>query len=133
MSATEAPVRVSRVGGEVLTPSTEHIVYKKVGVEDGTSVATLRVPRTGTIVYPDSSGSWNSTKIRVDEALVADIEGEYDTAYSLREPSFEYTVGELVEPSEFSSDPTTVSAPGIHCFPTRAGAVHWRGYEEKYD
>jgi len=96
--------------------------YKKV---DGGRVATLIVPAGTRVVFPVSSGSWNNSKLRVEEAIVDEIEGGETVARSVVNGEILYRVGERVTPHEFCKDVERVSAPGIHCFATYKEAKHW--------
>lgn len=126
------PSRVARYGGAVKTFDEPRFAFKKVTTETDDRVARLLILTGTRVVYPHKpSGSWNNTKLRVESAFVDDIEyvDRIERAPELVTQSIcsdmEYESGTIVTPDEFDPDTSTVSAPGIHCFPTRKGAQHW--------
>lgn len=118
----DLPAKVVREGGTVLTFDEPRHAYKKVSDE---RVCTLLVPPDTRVVYPQSSGSWNNEHLRVEAAIVDDIEGDETRAENAMATGFWYVEGERVEPEDFSTDVSEVSAPGIHVFATEQGARHW--------
>lgn len=100
--------------------------FKVVECEGVECVAELIVPSDTTVIYPmKPSGSWNNEHLRVESAIVGDIEADRTVAHSVIDDSFLYAEGERVVPEDFDADVAKVSAPGIHVFATRKGAEHW--------
>lgn len=129
MTHDTLPAKVVREGGTVMTFDEPRRAFKKVGRPDSDRdgyVCTLLVPEGARVVYPvKPSGSWNNEHLRVEEAIVDDIEGDRTEAYAATGTHFRYAEGERAVPDDFCADPSVVSAPGIHCFAVRTGAEHW--------
>jgi hypothetical protein len=122
----DLPTRVCRVGGTVETFDEPRRAYKKVVSLEGETVATLTIPSGTRVVYPaEESGSWNSSKLRVERCVVESIEGDVHRALSPVYRNTLYKEGWATEPDAFDPDTTTVSASGVHCFPDREGAENW--------
>lgn len=133
-----APVRVTRFGGAIRTFDEPVELWKKAHLEDRHCLVRMRLPVGARLVYPKKeSHSWNNNKLRAERVRVLRLEeieggdsGEaVATAPHVRD--FEYRVGEIATPADFSTDTTTTDAPGIHCYATRKGAAYWG--ERDYD
>lgn len=92
----------------------------------------MGLPIGSRLVYPQKeSHSWNNNKLRAEQVRVLGLEeldgGETGEARAMAPHvrDFEYRVGELAKPADFSTDTTTTDAPGIHCYATRKGAKYW--------
>jgi hypothetical protein len=132
-----APVRVARVGGAVRTFDTPRTLWKRGHLQDDECIIELELPAGETLVYPcKPSHAWNNNKLRASAVRVRDIQtpgGDQtnaDVAYAPHVRGFAYPHGERVEPAAFSTETTTTDAPGIHCFATRKGAVHWGTHKQ---
>lgn len=70
-------------------------------------------------------------QMRTSRAKVLDIYNMYDSsekyqnAFSLCISDFEYKIGEIVEPDQFDTNITKISAGGIHYFLTEHGASNF--------
>lgn len=128
-----APVRVCRVGGAVRAFATPRLIWKKGHrVGGGECLIKLALPAGERLVYPARPAhNWNGNKLRAEAVRVLALESAAgdrlsdDTVIAPHRRDFEYPVGERVEPDDFSPETTATSAPGIHCYATRAGARHW--------
>jgi hypothetical protein len=73
----------------------------------------------------------NCAMFRTSRARVLDIYDMFDkrikcgTALSMRDDSFHYTVGQIVEPDSFDPNMSNVHGPGIHYFLTEGVALHY--------
>jgi len=118
----DLPAKVVREGGTVMEFDEPRYAYKQLSDE---CVCRLIVPSGARVVYPVSSGSWKNEHLRVESAIVDEIQGEETIVENAMESGFFYEEGECVEPDEFSADVEQVSASGIHVFAREHGARHW--------
>lgn len=105
----------------VKLPDGSFHAYKKVRMSDGRSaVLALRIPEDAARVAPYTGTKCRASKVVVEAANMPSPSGSYT---SLRDATFTYTLGAVVQANAFNDDPRFVCAPGIHFFLTEAEAL----------
>lgn len=82
-------------------------------------IVTLEIPK-GAIVF-----SINNKKCRTNIAKVVEISNGSEIAYSQRDETFAYKIGETVYPNDFNCEYCEECAEGIHFFRTREEAEEY--------